>query len=191
MSTSRTPSTIRSTRLILTCAFALLLAATTLPALAQGTGQGLKIAVINTEDVVLKSQTGKDAMAAIAALRDEKSTQGEALTKEVRDLQTRLTEGRLSLSEDKLAELQKQYEDKAIALKRFEDDANRELTKKRDEALAALDKKVMPVINQFGQEQGYDLIFRKFESGLIFASDTVDITAEIIRRVDAGSSAGQ
>lgn len=186
MSTSRTWS-----RSILTGAFALLLAATTLPALGQGAGEGLKIAVINTEDVVLKSKTGKDAMAAISALRDQKSTEGEALTKEVRDLQTRLTEGRLSLSEDKLAELQKEYEDKAIALKRFEDDANRELTKKRDEALAALDKKVMPVINQYGQEQGYDLIFRKYESGLIFASEAVDITAEIIRRVDAGSSAGQ
>lgn len=185
-------STIRMrSRFILTSAFALLLAATTLPALGQTTGEGLKIAVLNTEDVVLNSQTGKAAMAAIGALRDQKEAEGEALTKEIQTLRTRLTEGRLSLSEDKLAELQKEFEDKSIALKRFQDDANRDLTKKRDEALASLDKKVMPVINQFGQEQGYDLIFRKFESGLIFASEGVDITAEIIRRIDAGSSAGQ
>ncbi len=34
----------------------------------------------------------------------------------------------------------------------------------------------MPVINQVGKEQGYTLIFRKFESGLIYADEAVDIT---------------
>jgi len=189
MSNTRTRSrtTIHRT---LTGAFACLLLAGASPALAQS-ADGLKIAVINTDDVVRLSEAGKKAMADIDALRQQKTTEGEAKTQEVVELQKRITEGRLSLSEEKLAELQKEYEDKAIALKRFEDDANRELTKKRNEVLAELDRKIMPVINQLGVEQDYDLIFRKFESGLIFASETVDITDEIIRRVDGGSSAGQ
>jgi len=186
MSTTRTRS-----RLILAGAFACLVAAGALPALAQGGADDLKIAVIDTDEVVRASAAGKQAMTELDALRQRKTTEGEAMTQQIQDLQKRLTEGRLSLSEEKLAELQKEYEDKAIALRRFEDDANRELTKKRQEVLSALDSKVMPVINAYGAEQGYDLIFRKFDSGLIFASDAVDITDEIIRRVDGGSAAGQ
>jgi outer membrane protein len=83
--------------------------------------------------------------------------------------------------------MQKQYEDKEIYLRRFQDDATRELNKKRDEILAQIDKQVMPVINQVGKEMGFTLIFRKFESGLIYADETVDITNTIIERLDAAS----
>ena len=43
----------------------------------------------------------------------------------------------------------------------------------------------MPIINAYGAEQGYSLIFNKFESGLVFAEDAIDITDEILRRFDA------
>jgi len=182
---------VRRSRSVLAGAFACALAASALPALAQGAADDLKIAVIDTDQVVLASAAGKRAMTELDALRQEKTTQGEALSQQLQDVQRRLSEGRLSLSEERLADLQKEAEDKAIELRRFQDDANRELTKKRQEVLQQLDSKVMPVINSYGAEQGYDLIFRKFDSGLIFASEAVDITDEIIRRVDGGAAAGQ
>jgi Skp family chaperone for outer membrane proteins len=52
--------------------------------------------------------------------------------------------------------------------------------------LGQIDVKVMPVINQFGKEMGYTAVFRKFESGLIYADDSIDVTALIIQRLDAG-----
>lgn len=148
--------------------------------------QAQKIAVIDTERVITASTTGKQALEGLTSLREQKEREGEALQKELVDLQTRLQEGRLSLSEDRIAELQRQAEDKALAMRRFQDDANRELAKRRDEVLAAVDQKVMPVINQFGQANGYDLIFRKFESGLIYATEAIDITDEVIAALDAG-----
>ena len=166
-------------------AAALVLAAGAAPAAAQE----LKVAVINTEQVLLESDTGKAALAELRTLREAKEADGTALQQSVEDLRKRLTEGRLSLAEDKIAELEQQLEEKGIALRRFQDDASRELNKRRDEVLATIDRKVLPIINQLGREQGYSLIFRKFESGLVFASEEVDITAEIIRRLDAGGSA--
>ncbi len=161
----------------------LLCAAGAAPAVAQG----LKVAVINTEQVLLESETGKAALAELRTLREAKEAEGNALQDEVEQIRTRLSEGRLSLAEDKIAELERQLEERGIALRRFQDDANRELNKRRDEILAAIDKKVLPIINQVGEEQGYSLIFRKFESGLVFASDEIDITGEIVRRLDAGA----
>jgi outer membrane protein len=151
--------------------------------------QAQKIAIIDTERVITSSATGKQALEGLTSLRQQKQQEGQALEKELADLQTRLQEGRLSLSEDKIAELQRQAEDKALAMRRFQDDANRELSKRRDEVLAAVDQKVMPIINQYGQANGYDLIFRKFESGLIYAAEAVDITDEVIAALDAGGGA--
>jgi len=149
-----------------------------------------KIAILDTQQILASSALGKSAMAELSSLRDKKEAEGKQLADELEDLRKKLQEGRLSLSDDKIAELQKQAEDKAIALKRFEDDANRELDKKRQEILARVDSKVMPIINEYGKEQGYDMIFRKYESGLIYADEGSDVTQEIIRRLDAKEAAG-
>ena len=55
--------------------------------------------------------------------------------------------------------------------------------------LGEIDKRVMPVINQAGKDLGYTLIFRKFESGLIYADEAIDITASIIQRLDGAAPA--
>lgn len=167
---------------------ALAAAALALGVAAPLAAQGQKIAIIDTERVLSTSAVGKVALESLTALRQQKQQQGEALQKELDDLRARFEEGRLSLSEDKLAELQRQAEDKALAMRRFQDDANRELAQKRDEVLGEVDQKVMPVITRYGQQNGFDLIFRKFESGLIYANDAVDITDEVIAALDAGGA---
>lgn len=151
-------------------------------------GGPIKIAIIDTEKILLSSATGKKALADLKKLQEQKEGEVRAKAAELKDLQTKITEGRLSLAQDKLADLGKQYEEKEIALRRFQDDATRELNKKRDEVLAQIDQQVMPVINKAGKELGYTLIFRKFESGLIYADEAVDITNVIIQRLDTGAA---
>jgi outer membrane protein len=156
-------------------------AATARPAVAGP----IKIAVIDTERILLNSQAGKKAVAELKTAQEQKERELDRQQKEIRDLQTKIDEGRLSLAQDKLADMEKQLEDKVITARRMQDDANRELQKKKDEVLGSVDQRVMPVINQVGKELGYTLIFRKFESGLIYADEAVDITPVIIQRLDA------
>jgi len=150
-------------------------------------GGTIKIAVIDTEKILLSSVAGKKALADLKKLQEAKENELRTRAQELKDLQTKISEGRLSLAQDKLADLSKQYEEKEIAVRRLQDDATRELNKKRDEMLAQIDERVMPVINQAGKDLGYTLIFRKFESGLIYADEAVDITPVIIQRLDAAS----
>ncbi len=161
----------------------------TLPALAQGGPATVKVAVIDTEQVLLSSQAGKNAVAELKKLQEAKEGEIRAKVQELKDLQTKITEGRLSLAQDKLSELSKQYEEKEIAAKRLQDDATRELQKKRDELFDQIDKGVMPVINQVGKEMGFTMIFRKFESGLIYADEAIDITKVVVARLDAAAPA--
>jgi outer membrane protein len=164
------------------------LAAQAAPVAAPGV---LKIAVIDTEKILLSSVAGKKAVADLKKLQEQREGELRAKAQELKDLQTKISEGRLSLAQDKLADLSKQLEEKDIIMRRAQDDATRELNKKRDDMLASIDEKVMPVINQIGRELGYTMIFRKFESGLIYADDTVDITASVVQRLDAAAAAGK
>jgi outer membrane protein len=147
-----------------------------------------KIAVVNTEQILLDSQTGKKALADLKKVQDQKEAELNAKQEEIKNLQAKIDSGRLSLAQDKLADLEKQLEDKVIAGRRLQDDANRDLNKKKDDVLGSVDQRVMPVITQLGKEMGFTLIFRKFESGLIYADDALDITTLVIQRLDAANA---
>jgi len=157
-------------------------------AAAPAAGGAIKIAVIDTEKILLSSVAGKKAVADLKKLQEQRENELRTKAQELKDLQTKITDGRLSLAQDKLADLSKQLEEKDIALRRAQDDATRELNKKRDDMLTGIDERVMPVINQVGKDLGYTLIFRKFESGLIYADEAVDITASVVQRLDAAAA---
>lgn len=159
----------------------LVLAAGAVPASAQTAGPA-KIAVIDVELILTDSARGQQALKEIDALRKDKAAQVKTKGDEINDLRQRIQDGQLSLAQDRLQAMAKELEDKTIALQRFQDDATRELSKKRDEVLDAIEKSVFPVINQIGQEGGYTAIFNKFRSGLVYADEAVDITQQVIER---------
>jgi outer membrane protein len=154
-------------------------------ALGQGapaaSGQSPKIGVINVERLVQESALGKEAFNRVKKLNEQKKEEADKLSKELRDMEQKLADQGAALADDKRDALQKSYQEKAIAFKRFQDDANRELETAQKKELAELERRVFPVINQVGKEKGYTLIFNKFQSGLVYADDGVDITDDVLR----------
>lgn len=151
--------------------------AAAMPAAAQ-----VKVAVIDVQRVVSESDPGKQALQKLKVVQDQKIAQGRALQEELDALKEQYNKQRFTLSDDKLEEMSKAIEDKGIAMKRFEDDAQREIADARRKELGALEERIMPVIDQIGKEQGLTLIFNKFQSGLVYADEAVDITDDVIRR---------
>ncbi len=144
-------------------------------------GGALKIGTINVERLVQESALGKEAFNRVKKLNDQKKEEGEKLQKELRDMEQKLADQGSALADDKRDALQKSYQEKAIAFKRFQDDANRELEASQKKELSELERRVFPVINQVGKEKGYTLIFNKFQSGLVYAEDAVDITDDVLK----------
>lgn len=157
-----------------------------LPAAAQT----MKIGVIDVQRIITESATGKAALSQLDAYGKEQQDKLRQKKEAVDQLQNRLAEGRLSLAEDRLAELQKELETKSIELRRAADDAQREFNRRQEEVLKGIELKVMPVIQKVGEEGGYTAIFRKFESGLVYAAEQIDITPMIIQRLDASGQGG-
>jgi len=171
---------------------AALLVAGLLAVHAPAAAQTGKLAIINTQQIVLESKTGKAALEELRTLQEQKEGEARAKQQELTDLRNRISEGRLSLAEDKLAEMQSELESKTRDLRRFQEDTTAELDKRQQEVLKKIEDRVMPIINQIGAEEGYDMIFRKFESGLIYVNDaTMDITEKVIQRLDATAEQGQ
>ncbi len=140
------------------------------------------VAVIDVQRVVEESAAGREAMARLRKLQDEKVAQGRKLADELAGLRRQLETQAVTLSEAKIAELRKQIEDKQVELQRFQDDAQQELEEAKGKELQNLERQIMPIINEIGREKKFLLIFNKFQSGLVYADDTVDITDEVLRR---------
>ena len=171
-------------RFVLTAVAALVAASawaqgTTAPAPAAT--QNIRIGVINVERLVQESALGKEAFARVKRLNDVKKDEADKLQKELRDMEQKLADQGSAMADDKREALQKSYQEKAIAFKRFQDDANRELEASQKKELGELERRVFPVINQVGKEKGYTLIFNKFQSGLVYADEAIDVTDDVLK----------
>jgi outer membrane protein len=154
-----------------------------LPAAAQETN--IKIAVVDLEAIVALSPGGKALGKQLENFEASVKADVEKMRADRRDLTTRIQEGRNSLSEDKLAEMQKQIEDLTIAERRLLDDKQREGQKMQSEGLKKIEKQLEPVFNKIRDEEGYDLILNRVPGVVVMAGERVDITQKVIARLEA------
>lgn len=150
------------------------------PMFAQSAPQ--RLAVIDVNKVLMSSNAGKASYEKLKKLQDDRVEKAKAMDEEMRKLDAEINSKKLSLSEEKLADLTKQLADKKISMQRYAQDADREVGEARDRELQALEAKIKPVIDTIGKEMGIAAIFNKFESGLVYASDAIDITDAVVKR---------
>jgi outer membrane protein len=148
-----------------------------------------RVAVIDVNKVLTQSTAGKAAYEKLKKMQDERMERAKGMDEELKKLDADIATKRLSLSEDKLTEMQKQLADKRISMQRYAQDAEREIGEARDKELVALEAKIKPVIDALGKEMGLAAIFNKFESGLVYASEAIDITDTVIKRFNEAQPA--
>jgi outer membrane protein len=141
-----------------------------------------KIAVLDVNRVIQDSAIGKEALARVQKLQQSKQEELAKRQKDLRELEQKIQEQGKSLSEEAMEKLQKDYQARAVDLKRFQDDAQRDMEETQRKELKTLEERIMPVIDAFGREMGYTAIFNKFNSGFLFAAEDVDITNTFIQR---------
>jgi outer membrane protein len=168
--------------LVLVCLLLVALVASThlRDATAQGTPN--RIAVIDVQKVLTQSNPGKASYLRLKTLQDDRITKGRQMDEEAKRLESDLNTKRATLTAAQFDAMTKQLSDKRTAIKRFAEDADKEIGDARDRELQALEAKIKPVVDGLGKELALAAIFNKFESGLIFAADSIDITNTVIQR---------
>jgi outer membrane protein len=157
-----------------------------LPASAQATQ---KVGVIEVQRIVQESAVGKESLARIQKIQAAKQDDLVKRQAELRDLEKKIQEQGKSLSEEAMEKIQKDYQTKALDLKRFQDDAQRELEELQRKELGELERRVLPVIEAVSKELGYALVFNKYQSGLLHADAGVDITDAVIQKFNTAIAA--
>ncbi len=173
----------------LTIAGALILAGGLLALPSAAQEAALKIVVVDLERVVTASKMGQELQGKLEAFQKQIQAEGEQKAASARDIRQRIADGANSLSEEKLNQLQKDLEDASIAMRRFQDDKQREGQKMQGEGLRDIELKLKPVFEQIQSEGGYDLILNNVGGVVVHAADKIDITPQVIERLNAVAGA--
>jgi outer membrane protein len=150
-----------------------------------------RVAVIDVQKVLSQSAAGKAAFEKLKKMQEDRVAKAKTMDDDLRKLDGEINSKKLSLAEDKLIEMQKQLSDRKIAMQRYAQDADREIAEARDKELMALEGRIKPVIDSIGKEMGLAAIFNKYESGLIYAADAIDITDAVVKRFNENAGTPQ
>lgn len=145
----------------------------------------INIAVVDLDFVVAQSPAGQALQKQLEDFQKSAKAEVEGKQQAAVDLRNRMREGVNSLSEEKLSEMQKQYEDIMIDIRRLGDDKQREGQKMQDEGLKAIEKELEPVFEKIRDENGYDLILNRVPGVVVMAGERVDITKKVIEALNA------
>ncbi len=145
-----------------------------------------KVAIINIQDAVTRTQEGQKRL---AALQEEYKPKGEALSKQAQDVQTlrqQLAKGANTMSEEAQRNLQRDIQQKERDLKRDNEDLEAEFGRRQQEVLNEIFGKVKAVIQKYAREQGYAIVLdiSSPQSPVVDAFNELDITGSVIQRYD-------
>lgn len=148
---------------------------------------GGKIGVFNADRILAESEPGQQALALFNQLRDQRVGELQVQQDEINTLQRQAVTAPPGTAE--AARLQRDVEDLMLRLDRLQEDVQQELGLRQNELTLEITEMVAQIIEVMGEAEGYTMIFNAIQSGLVYIGPTLDITDEIILRVNAMSTA--
>ncbi len=148
-----------------------------LPGRAQG-----KIGVINMNLAIGSTAEGKKAIEDLKAKYAPKQQELERLQSEIQSIQDQLNKG--TLSDDSQRTMSRELEEKQKNFKRWSDDAQSDFGADRDDAVRRLGQKMVALIADYAQKNGFSLVIDEVQVPIYFAAKQIDITADMIKLYD-------
>jgi len=140
----------------------------------------VRIAFVNTPQVleqVPQAESVRNTLQSEFAPRDAKLV---AEQKKVKELEDKLSRDSAIMSNEGRRKLERDILSQKREIKRARDEFTEDFNIRRNEELSKMQREIALSIVSLAKEKGYDLIL---ESGVIYASDRVDITTEVIDRL--------
>ena len=147
--------------------------------------EGAKIAFVNLQYVFSTSRDGKSAATELQTLQTRKNADITAKTKEVQALEQKLLEGSALLNSDARGRLERDVARARVAFERLVQDAEAEVQQKQQQFQRAFSRKLFPAIGEAAKERGLWAVFSIGEANLLWHQEALDISDEIVTRVDA------
>jgi len=144
---------------------------------------GAKIGVFNADRIMAESQPGQQALALFNQLRDQRVSELRVQQDQINILQQQAIS--VTPGSPDAVRLNREVENSMLRLQRLQEDVEQELGVRQQELTTGIMSMIGQTIEVMGEEEGYTLIFNQIQSGLVYVGPTLDITDELIRRVNA------
>jgi outer membrane protein len=148
--------------------------------------EGLKIGTMSIQDIIAGSQAGQDARKVLEARQSELQPKLQADQDSLKE-QAKEIEKRSSVwSEDVRASKERDYQKNMKEYQLKVEDAQYEMKQLEKNALDPIFKELQAVIGEIAKEKGLSMVFERAKSsGLLYADDSLDISGEIVKALDA------
>jgi len=145
-----------------------------------------KVAVIQIQAALAATKEGQKAAADLEVKLAPRKKDLDGKQAEIKDLQERLQRGGNTLSDTAKEDLTRNIDAKTKSYNRELEDAQAELEQEQQKVVGTLGQKMMAVIDKYAQQNGFAIVLdvSSQNTPVLYASNTVDITKEVIDLYD-------
>src|SRR5213592_2996665 len=146
-----------------------------------------RVAVVDFQKAVVENTEGKKAQERFMAEVNKRQKDFEGKQKSLTDAQNKLQTQAQVLTDTVKGDLNRQIDKLNTELQRMNDDAQKDLGDLQQQLFRPIMEQTQKVLQAYAAENGFAVVFdvSSQANSIIYVQDVADITAEIIRRVDA------
>lgn len=149
--------------------------------------EGAKLGYIDIQLIASNSAEGRTAAQRIKDWDTKKTSELQAKNKQAQDIQTKLQQSGGVLSEAARSQSEKELQKLQRDLQAMQEDAQQERQDLTAKLQADFQEKLNPIIEQIATEKNLHAVFSVRDAGIIWAYSGVDLSAEVLKRLDAST----
>ena len=161
-------------------------------AFGQAAAPPTKVGILNIQQAIAQTRDGQKAVSELSTKYEPRKKELEQRQSELQQLEQQYRTGTNTMSDEARQKLMRDIDQRRKQLQRDTDDAQAELQQDQDRVLQVLGQKIMVVVDRYASEHGFVLILdvSSPQTPVLFASNSIDITRDIVTLYDQAQSAG-
>ena len=152
------------------------------PALIQA--QDIKLGVVDLQAVMEKSEPGQKAIKQLQSEFEEMKSELDKKKAAIDQLRQELQKQSLVLSQEAQLDKETEYKQKVRDFQDLYQSYQRKMQLKEEKLREPIIKKLVGIIKDYGENNGYTLIMDKKNSGVVYNSDSIEITKPVISELN-------
>lgn len=145
-----------------------------------------KMGVVNLQVAILSTAEGKQAMKELQAQFAPRYAELQTLQKKIEDDQARMRTGQQTLSDEEQARLQEEATQLQHRYQLKSQEMQDDSTEAQQEAASQILRRIVAIVGEYSKKNGFAMVLDNSsqQTPVLYASNQVDITQDIIRLYD-------
>ena len=151
--------------------------------------QDAKIAFIDINLIASSSASGKDASKKLQDMNNKKLAELQDKNKQLQALTTKRDTGSVVLNDAARGQLDKDIDKLQRDIQFAQTNAQAEMQDLQNELQGEFQKRLLPIIEEIAKEKGLHAVFSIADSGAAYVHPGLNISEEVVKRLDAAAAA--